>query len=148
CPGESAGVAGRRSKRSGIFPRPPAELRSLGKRAGSSLSVPGFTRLHASLGQSRRPRVGAGARALFKQFQRIQRHSGPEARAAGGIGTNAMKRVLMTGDTVGGVWTFTLELAEALGRHGIEVGLAAMGGPPTAAQRSEAAGIPNLQLFE
>lgn len=59
-----------------------------------------------------------------------------------------MKRVLMTGDTVGGVWTFTLELATALGSHGIEVALAAMGGLPTEGQRAEAARIPNLRLFE
>lgn len=55
--------------------------------------------------------------------------------------------ILITGDTVGGVWTFTLELAEALGEHGIEVVLAAMGGLPTAAQREEAASIPNLVLI-
>src|SRR5690348_12619426 len=59
-----------------------------------------------------------------------------------------MKRVLMTGDTVGGVWTFTLELAEALSRRGVEVALAAMGGLPSDAQRAEAARIPNLRLFE
>jgi glycogen synthase len=59
-----------------------------------------------------------------------------------------MRRVLMTTDTVGGVWTFTVELAEALGRHGIEVALAAMGGMPTEAQRAEVAHIPNLRLFE
>src|SRR5579884_2630204 len=59
-----------------------------------------------------------------------------------------MKRVLMTGDTVGGVWTFTLELAEALGRRGVEVALAAMGGVPTESQRAEAARITNLRLFE
>ena len=59
-----------------------------------------------------------------------------------------MKRVLMTGDTVGGVWTFTLELAEALGTRGIEVVLAAMGGPPNEAQRREAHRISNLWLLE
>jgi glycosyltransferase involved in cell wall biosynthesis len=53
----------------------------------------------------------------------------------------------MTGDTVGGVWTFTLELAEALGEYGIEVALAAMGGEPSDAQREEAERIPNLRLF-
>jgi glycosyltransferase involved in cell wall biosynthesis len=53
----------------------------------------------------------------------------------------------MTGDTVGGVWTFTLELAEALAAYGIEVVLAAMGGKATAAQVEEAAQIPNLRLF-
>ncbi|HEY7388641.1 MAG TPA: glycosyltransferase family 4 protein [Bryobacteraceae bacterium] len=59
-----------------------------------------------------------------------------------------MKRVLTTTDTVGGVWTFTLDLAEALGRYGIEIVLASMGGLPTMDQREEAARIPNLQLLE
>lgn len=58
-----------------------------------------------------------------------------------------VRRVLMTGDTVGGVWTFTLELARALGSHGIEVALAAMGGEPSAAQSEEAAQIQNLILW-
>ncbi|HLK50160.1 MAG TPA: glycosyltransferase family 4 protein [Bryobacteraceae bacterium] len=49
-----------------------------------------------------------------------------------------MRRILMTTDTVGGVWSFSLELAEALGRRGIEVALAALGGLPTNAQRAEA----------
>ena len=57
------------------------------------------------------------------------------------------KKVLMTGDTVGGVWTFTLELARGLARHGAEVALATMGGAPSDAQRIEAASIPNLRLF-
>jgi glycogen(starch) synthase len=58
-----------------------------------------------------------------------------------------IKRILMTGDTVGGVWTYTMELAEALGEYGIEVVLAAMGGPPSVAQRLEACRIPNLDLL-
>lgn len=58
-----------------------------------------------------------------------------------------MKRVLMTGDTVGGVWTFTLELARGLGRHGVQVALATMGGPPSDTQRIEAASISNLRLY-
>lgn len=58
-----------------------------------------------------------------------------------------MKRVLMTGDTVGGVWTFTLELARGLARHGVKVALATMGGVPSDSQRIEAAGVSNLRLF-
>ncbi len=58
-----------------------------------------------------------------------------------------ISRVLMTGDTVGGVWTFCLELATALSSIGVEVALAAMGGEPSAAQRAEAARIPGLRLF-
>jgi glycosyltransferase involved in cell wall biosynthesis len=55
-------------------------------------------------------------------------------------------RVLMTGDTVGGVWTFTMELAEALQAQGVEVVLATLGGHPGEAQRKEAAAVPNLRL--
>lgn len=58
-----------------------------------------------------------------------------------------VRRVLMTGDTVGGVWTFTLELAKGLAAYGIEVTLAAMGGEPGNDQRADAAAIPNLRLF-
>jgi glycogen(starch) synthase len=58
-----------------------------------------------------------------------------------------IRRVLMTTDTVGGVWTFTLELAEALAASGIEVVLAAMGGTPSADQAAEASAIPRLFLL-
>jgi glycosyltransferase involved in cell wall biosynthesis len=52
----------------------------------------------------------------------------------------------MTGDTVGGVWTFTLDLAEALGEYGVEVVLATFGGLPSKQQTAQAARIPNLRL--
>jgi glycosyltransferase involved in cell wall biosynthesis len=58
-----------------------------------------------------------------------------------------IKRILMTGDTVGGVWTYCMELAEALGAHGVEVILAALGGAPTVEQRLEACRIANLELL-
>jgi len=44
-------------------------------------------------------------------------------------------RVLMTADTVGGVWTYSLELADALAPHGVEVVLATMGRPLSDDQR-------------
>ena len=59
-----------------------------------------------------------------------------------------MRRILMTTDTVGGVWTFTLQLAGALNSHDIQVALAALGGPPTEGQRAEAHAIVNVQLSE
>src|SRR5689334_16579742 len=58
------------------------------------------------------------------------------------------KRLLMTGDTVGGVWTFALDLAEALAAHHIQVLLATCGAPATRQQRAEAACIPNLLLVD
>jgi glycogen(starch) synthase len=59
-----------------------------------------------------------------------------------------VQRVLMTADTIGGVWTYALELAAALGRERIEVVLAIMGKALTGQQRREAAGLPNLRLRE
>ena len=38
-----------------------------------------------------------------------------------------MTRVLMTTDALGGVWTYALELADALAPHGVDVSLAVMG---------------------
>lgn len=37
------------------------------------------------------------------------------------------QRILMTADTVGGVWTYALELAQALDSRGIQIALATMG---------------------
>ncbi len=61
--------------------------------------------------------------------------------------TNRPKRILMTADAVGGVWTYALELARALGKHDVEVAIATMGPEPSRAQREEAAAIPNVDLF-
>ncbi len=43
----------------------------------------------------------------------------------------------MTADAVGGVWTYCLELADALAPHGIDVTLAVMGPPPGRGQLAE-----------
>ena len=52
----------------------------------------------------------------------------------------------MTADTVGGVWTYALDLARALAPHGVSVSLATMGRLPTLQQSAEAASIPTLTL--
>lgn len=54
----------------------------------------------------------------------------------------------MTADTIGGVWTYAMELARALEPHGVEILLATMGAPAAADQRAQAATRPNLQLAE
>ena len=46
-------------------------------------------------------------------------------------------RVLMTADSVGGVWTYALELADALAERSVEVVLATMGSPLSPGQRDE-----------
>src|SRR5215211_5228725 len=60
----------------------------------------------------------------------------------------SVKRILMTADTVGGVWTYALELTRALQPYGIEVLLAVMGPPLSAAQSADARSISNLNLFK
>lgn len=49
-------------------------------------------------------------------------------------------RVLMTADTVGGVWTYAVELARALDARGVQVALATMGAPVAPHQRAQLAG--------
>lgn len=56
--------------------------------------------------------------------------------------------ILMTADTVGGVWTYALELIRALAPYGTNVALATMGAPLNDEQRLEAAEIDNLTLHE
>ena len=57
-------------------------------------------------------------------------------------------RVLMTADTVGGVWTYAIDLARALSEEGIEVALATMGNPPSGDQRNDARIVASLGVFE
>jgi glycosyltransferase involved in cell wall biosynthesis len=58
------------------------------------------------------------------------------------------RKILMTADTVGGVWTYALELARGLGERGVEVALATMGGPLSDLHREKAERIPRLKVFE
>ena len=47
------------------------------------------------------------------------------------------RRILMTADTVGGVWTYAIDLATALAARGTEVVLATMGAPMSEDQRDQ-----------
>lgn len=57
-------------------------------------------------------------------------------------------RVLMTTDTVGGVWMYTVELAAGLQRLGAEVILAAMGGRLGESQWAQVGNMPRVRVFE
>jgi glycogen(starch) synthase len=57
-------------------------------------------------------------------------------------------RVLMTTDTIGGVWTYALDLCGALAPHGVSVALATMGAPLSNAARASVNRLPNVELFE
>ena len=59
-----------------------------------------------------------------------------------------ISHVLMTADTVGGVWTYALELAKALGSHGVRFTIATMGAPLSAEQRSEVNALANVEICE
>lgn len=56
------------------------------------------------------------------------------------------RRVLMTGDAVGGVWQYALDLASGLSGGGSKILLAVMGSAPSADQRAAAAEVPGLHL--
>jgi glycosyltransferase involved in cell wall biosynthesis len=56
--------------------------------------------------------------------------------------------ILMTADTVGGVWTYALDLIRTLPPHHYNVTLATMGAAPSRAQRRVAAALSHLHLCE
>lgn len=60
---------------------------------------------------------------------------------------SGLRRVLLTGDTAGGVWTFTLELASGLIGHGLEVCLATFGPSVSDEHRRSAANVKGLRWF-
>ncbi|HEX3866176.1 MAG TPA: glycosyltransferase family 4 protein, partial [Gemmatimonadaceae bacterium] len=57
-------------------------------------------------------------------------------------------RILMTADTIGGVWTYAIELARALAPHDVEIVLATMGGRMRADQRDDIRLCDNVSLVE
>ena len=57
-------------------------------------------------------------------------------------------KLLMTADPIGGVWTYALELANALAPRGVTTTLATMGAPLSAEQRAEAARAARVALRE
>jgi glycogen synthase len=50
------------------------------------------------------------------------------------------RKILLTTDTIGGVWTYALELTRTLGEHDVQVALATMGAPLSREQRKD---VPN-----
>jgi glycogen(starch) synthase len=60
----------------------------------------------------------------------------------------SLRRLLLTADTLGGVWTYALELARVLQQRGVQVVLATMGAPLTPSQRVETRNISGLTVCE
>lgn len=71
-------------------------------------------------------------------------HTGGSAQSRSSPGL----RVLMTADSVGGVWTFVVELLRAYETGGIEVVLANLGGPLPPARRRMLDGLSNVTCFD
>ena len=83
-----------------------------------------------------------GAQLLGRaQAQRSQPHSLVRGRTH-----PHPRRILMTADCIGGVWTYALDLARELALDGVHIIIATMGDLPTDVQRQEAHTIPNLTL--
>src|SRR5262245_8577368 len=57
-------------------------------------------------------------------------------------------KVLLTADTVGGVWTYAIELIRALGQQHIDVALATMGALLNDEQRTEINQLRNAEVYE
>src|SRR5688500_4502225 len=55
-------------------------------------------------------------------------------------------KVLMTTDTVGGVWTYSIELCESLPL--VQFHLVTLGAPMSESQKKEAAALPNVVVHE
>lgn len=60
----------------------------------------------------------------------------------------APRRILMTTDTIGGVWTYTMELCEGLAEHDVLVLVASMGRALGPDQRAQVQGLANVELAE
>ena len=57
-------------------------------------------------------------------------------------------KILMTADTVGGVWTYAVELARALRPHVVQITLATMGARASDEQRAEVSRLAHVELHE
>jgi len=61
---------------------------------------------------------------------------------------NRKIKILMTADTVGGVWTYCMDLCRGLLVHDAEVHLVPMGAKMSDWQREEADSLPNVSVYE
>ena len=57
-------------------------------------------------------------------------------------------RLFATADSVGGIWTYALDLAREFGPRGVRTTLAVLGPAPDVSQRNEAAAVEGLSLIE
>jgi hypothetical protein len=87
----------------------------------------------------------------MEQSRQLRRGAGPKAypessRETSTIFNQVPRRILMTADCVGGVWNYSVDLAEALGQFGVQVGIATMGPRPSQSQKAQHAGQTTLGI--
>lgn len=61
---------------------------------------------------------------------------------------SSLHTILMTADTIGGVWTYAVDLCRALQDHGVKIHLATMGEPLSCSQRNTINELVNVELLE
>src|SRR5687768_8980397 len=98
-------------------------------------------------GEAHRPPSGPVCPAQSDRHPGGQAVAAPCPGRAGGGLMAPPRKVLMTADCVGGVWTYALQLAAELGKRSIEVTLVVMGGKPSPDQAADAARLRNLHLI-
>ncbi len=57
-------------------------------------------------------------------------------------------KILLTTDTVGGVWTYAVDLARGLAPFGVKIAIATMGTPISHSQREQLTSLENVTAFE
>src|SRR5207248_2780579 len=87
--------------------------------------------------------MGAGASLLHWTIsrERLQRHS----RFASGANRGPGMHVLMTADTVGGVWTYTQELVSGLIQQSMRVAIVGRGHQPASQESGCIDALPELE---
>lgn len=97
-------------------------------------------------------RIGSGSGTHDKAGVGGAHATNSPMRATNGSTGNSrnqrVNHVLMTADTVGGVWTYAVELARALRPHCVFMTLAAIGRGLSADQRQQLDDLANVQVFE
>src|SRR5438309_11251355 len=56
-------------------------------------------------------------------------------------------KLLLTTDTIGGVWTYAIELAQALAANDVQIAMATMGDPLSPDQRRQVASLDHVTVF-
>ena len=112
-------------------------------------SSPDYRRLWGEPDERAWERAHAHYLAQFQHFSDIQEQE-PLPLAGAGDGMSAVlmpgrpARVLLSTDAVGGVWSYTIDLARGLADRGVERVMAVLGPPPTAGKVAASQG--NIRL--